>query len=236
DPVTDALLTSLELPYSAQKFSAVTFAQDADTMVFFHPNVAPHRMLRSILSSVSIGSPAASHGPLETTISSTTVLVRDLDHGLLTGDKIGISGASATGGVSAANLNKSHTITQIKGTVTAASVVCTGGSRTVTIGIGAHSFLIGDRIDVRGLRTITRTREYGDQDVTDDVIPADELNRVQTITAVPSGTTISFVVPSTVATGNGTSDGASTGGNGGTWNALDKYTITVAAAATSTVT
>jgi hypothetical protein len=90
----------------------------------------------------------------------------------------------------------------------------------VTIGVGAsHGFLEGERIEIKGLEAIRREWSGG---ATEDVIPKDELNRVQEITAV-GATTVSFEVATTVPTDRDTSDGATEGGTGGTWNAIDKY-------------
>ena len=50
--------------------------------------------------------------PIATTSGSTTVTVTDASHGAVLGDFVTLSGASDTGGVTAANLNKEHEITR----------------------------------------------------------------------------------------------------------------------------
>lgn len=235
----DALLTSMNLPYTALQFAGLGFAQELDTMVMFHPNVAPHRLLRSTLESDEIGDPAATRGPLETTSGSPNVLVRHIDHGLLTGDEVGFSGASAIGGLAASDLNRQHQVTGISGTITTDSVVCTELTRNVTITVGSnHGFVAGERIDIKGLESIVITDLIDTDNFTALVIPADELNRVQIITAT-GATTVTFQVATTVPLNFDTASGlVSLGGDGGTWRAIDKYYVTHSGMpnATSTVT
>ena len=223
----DALLTTLNLPYTALEVSGIGLTQELDTMILFHEDIAPHRLLRSTLESDSIDSPLATHGPLETVSGQAYVLVRHIEHGLLTGDEIGISGASAIGGFTTADLNRPHQVTRIAGIITADSVVCTQLTNDVTITVGAaHGFLVGERIDVRGLEGIQFTDTVTGEDYTVSVIPSSELNRIQIITAV-GATTVTFEVPTTVPADQGTVSGNVTlGGADGTWNAVDKYKAT----------
>ena len=88
--------------------------------------------------------------PIATTDESTTVVITDNTHGAETGDWVVISGASATGGVSADDLNSyyGYQITRINGNSysivvpTAATSTVASGGGTVTvkylIGIGAE--------------------------------------------------------------------------------------------------
>lgn len=223
----DVLLTSLNMPYTGVEFAAISFAQELDTMILFHQDIAPHRMLRSTLESVSIGAVPATRGPLETTSGSPLLLVRHLDHGLVDGDAIGISNASAIGGFTTTDLNTSMEVTRIDGAVTANSVSCTELTNDVTVTLGSgHGFVAGERVELRGLVAITLTDTVSGNEITTGVIPASELNRIQTITAT-SATTVTFEVPTTVPEDRGTASGNVTlGGSAGTWNAVDKYYAT----------
>ena len=53
------------------------------------------------------------NNPLETTNSSATVKLRHPNHGHVVGDKVTIAGATATGGISAANINGARTVVDI---------------------------------------------------------------------------------------------------------------------------
>jgi len=222
---SDVKLTTVRCPWTAQQVQQLKTPQEADTMVLLHKSVAPHRMLRSVLTA----------DPFKTTAASKVITVRHRDHGLLTGDEIGMSGAEAAEDIPVEELNTFFAITGASGTIEADSVVCTTGSRVVTVEATAHGLADGDRVEIAGLDAIT----ISDTGVTAEVIPADELNRAQTITDVPDVDHFSFEVPTLVPDNMDTGDGATEGGADGTWIALDKYTIeveTTPATATNTGT
>ena len=76
--------------------------------------------------------------PIVTTNGSTTVTINDTGHGAVLGDFVTLSGASDTGGVTAANLNKEHQITSITSdnayTITVASAASSGVTGGGTVG------------------------------------------------------------------------------------------------------
>ena len=72
--------------------------------------------------------------PIATTSGSTTVTVTDASHGAVLGDFVTLSGASDTGGVTAANLNKEHEITSITSTNEYTITVASAASSTATGG------------------------------------------------------------------------------------------------------
>ena len=74
--------------------------------------------------------------PIATTSGSTTATVTDASHGAVLGDFVTLSGASDTGGVTAANLNKEHEITSITSNNAYTITVASAASSTVSSGGG----------------------------------------------------------------------------------------------------
>ena len=74
--------------------------------------------------------------PIATTNGSTTVTVTDTSHGAVLGDSVTLSGASDTGGVTAANLNKEHEIVGITSDNAYTITVASAASSTVSSGGG----------------------------------------------------------------------------------------------------
>jgi len=116
--------------------------------------------------------------PLKTTSGSTSLVIDISEHAFGVGDTFTISGASATGGIPASDINKSHTITAVtNNTVTvvvstsATSTVIDGGSSvrldekiirtnpiettsssaTVKVYYSSHGLANGDTITLEGL-------------------------------------------------------------------------------------
>jgi hypothetical protein len=88
--------------------------------------------------------------PFDTTNTSTTVTVNDTAHGAQVGDLVYFSGASAVGGIPAAELNTRHAIATIVSAnaytivvTTAATSTVTGGGGTVTAEYYINTYLLG---------------------------------------------------------------------------------------------
>ena len=202
-------LTQIVSPYPAADLPEIdTKAQSADTKVIFHEDHAPHRLLRATITS----------GGIETDGSTGTVVVRVSAHGLLDGEKVGLSGLTAVGGITAAQLNTSQTVARIDGSLGANPVATTSGSKTVVVTIAGHTFAIGERIEIAGLSSVGG-------------IPAAEFNRIRTITNVSAGAWVSFGCET-----EATATVAGGGGSAGTWNAPDKFHVTTAGTSTSATT
>ena len=73
--------------------------------------------------------------PLATTTGSSTIIVTDTDHGAQTGDLVYFSGATAVGGIPAAEINTRHVITRLSAN-TYSIAVTTVASSTVAAGGG----------------------------------------------------------------------------------------------------
>lgn len=203
----DALITQIVTPYITSYLGAVTWTQAADTMVMFHEDVAPHRLLRGALAA----------NPITTDGSTTTVVVGHPGHGLADGTTIGISKITgAVGGVPVAELNTSHAIATIDGSLGTDPVSTTSTSRDVTVTITGHPFVIGERVE------FTLLASTGG-------IPSSDFNRIVTITEIVDADTVKFEASNT-AIANDTGGGAL-----GTWTAPDKYNVTVTTASTSPV-
>ena len=205
---SDVKLTQVVTPYVSADLSGLyRRCQTADTAVVFHEDYAPMRLLRGTLAS----------GPIYTTSGSAVVKVKHPAHQLLDNDTIGIAGVSgAVGGIAAANLNTSHTISLIDGTLGATATATTSSSTTVRVSIASHGFAISDRVELESMAAVGG-------------IPANELNKVHTITAISAGVWVEFVVE-TAATST------TTGGGAGTWSAPDFYNITVSGGNASSTT
>jgi hypothetical protein len=88
--------------------------------------------------------------PFDTTNTSTLVTVNDTAHGAQAGDLVYFSGATAVGGVPAAELNTRHVITSITSAnayvitvTTAATSTVTGGGGTVAVEYYINTFELG---------------------------------------------------------------------------------------------
>ncbi len=88
--------------------------------------------------------------PFDTTNTSTLVTVNDTAHGAQAGDLVYFSGATAVGGVPAAELNTRHVITSITSAnayvitvTTAATSTVTGGGGTVAVEYYINTFALG---------------------------------------------------------------------------------------------
>ena len=160
--------------------------------------------------------------PINTTSSSSTVVVDQVDHGKSTGDTVVIAGSSAVGCVPAADLNKTHTIGyiedsnkyQIPVSTTASSTVVYGGgdsvtldgesstpspiattasSSTVTIYQNAHGLAVDDKVIISG------AMDTGG-------IESAYFNKQHTVVSVPDANSFTIVVGTTAtstATGGG---------------------------------
>ena len=160
--------------------------------------------------------------PVNTTSSSTTVVINEVDHGLSTGDTVVIAGSDAVGGVPAGELNTTHTIGyiedsdnfQIPVTTSATSTVVYGGgdsvtidgvtstpspisttssSATVTIYQNAHGLAVDDNVTISGAMDVGG-------------IESAYFNKQHTIVSVPDADSFTIVVGTTAtstATGGG---------------------------------
>lgn len=169
-------VTQIETPYTTADIEDIYLkAQIADTLVIFHPDYAPHKMLRS----------AAVVNGIKTIYNGFNLKVYVPEHDLLTGDKIGISGATNVGAYTAATyINEPFAVTVRSGTIVTAvgtnSEVCDltwKKANTVEInldnsgGSNNRGFEIGDTITLEGFEGLGG-------------IPADQINRKQTITDI----------------------------------------------------
>ena len=108
---------------------------------------------------------AALTNPFDTVNLSTTVTVNDTAHGAQVGDLVYFSGASAVGGVPAAELNTRHVIaTLVSANVytivvtTAATSTVTGGGGSVTAQYYINTFALGtDPFTANGTTTVVVT-------------------------------------------------------------------------------
>ena len=93
---------------------------------------------------------ASLSNPFDTTTGSAAVTVNDTAHGAQAGDLVYFSGASAVGGVPAAELNTRHVITSVTNAnayvitvTTAATSTVSGGGGTVAAEYYINTFLLG---------------------------------------------------------------------------------------------
>lgn len=207
------LLTRVVTPYATTELPDLYLkAQTADTMVVFHEDHAPHRLLRAALRATN---------PIRTFSGSPLVRVYHVDHDLLDGDQIGLSGLTGTIGgiVAATHLNKQHEVIRVDGTLGSNPLRVDGTTNTkVWVDLGASSLNaeVGDRITLAGLDPL-------------GAIPADQLNRTQTITDVDSDE-VAFSVES------GGTTSATGGGSAGAYAFASFYEIDVGTNATSSAT
>ena len=108
---------------------------------------------------------AALTNPFDTVNLSTTVTVNDTAHGAQVGDLVYFSGASAVGGVPAAELNTRHVIATLVSAnaytivvTTAATSTVTGGGGSVTAQYYINTFALGtDPFTANGTTTVVVT-------------------------------------------------------------------------------
>lgn len=108
---------------------------------------------------------AALTNPFDTVNLSTTVTVNDTAHGAQVGDLVYFSGASAVGGVPAAELNTRHVIAALVSAnaytivvTTAATSTVTGGGGSVTAQYYINTFALGsDPFTANGTTTVVVT-------------------------------------------------------------------------------
>lgn len=108
---------------------------------------------------------AALSNPFDTVNLSTTVTVNDTAHGAQVGDLVYFSGASAVGGVPAAELNTRHVIAALVSAnaytivvTTAATSTVTGGGGSVTAQYYINTFALGsDPFTANGTTTVVVT-------------------------------------------------------------------------------
>ena len=181
-------VTSMPSPYSVDKIDNIyTKAQLADTAIFFHPSVAPHKFFRQTCDS----------NALETCGSANKIRVRLAQHDLVSSDTIAISGATAFAGYEASSLNVALTgITVPSGTTTAGGTstetadLCWKKTKTVEInvdhaaGVDSKGFKIGDSIELSGFGALPG-------------IPSDQINRRQIISDIRGRITITAGVAAT---------------------------------------
>jgi hypothetical protein len=164
--------------------------------------------------------------PFDTTNTSTAVTVNDTAHGAQAGDIVIFSGASAVGGVPAAELNTRHVITSITSAnayvitvTTAATSTVTGGGGTVTAQYYIDTYLLGTDpfATTNGSTTVTVTHTSHNAITGDFVtfsgatgpvggIPASELNTEHQLTYVDANT---YTIVVTTAATSTTSGGGS---------------------------
>lgn len=192
-------ITQVATPYATADLPTLhTMAQTADTMVVFHSYHAPRRVLRGTLRSPN---------PVQTFAASPIVRIHHPAHGLLTGDKVGLSGLTDVANLDGdADFNTSHTVETVGAALSAAPLTVTSANITVVCSIpSSYGLAVGDSITLSGLTSVAG-------------IPIQQLNRTQEITAVGSGT-VSFAVETTAATN------ATGGGSAGAWVARSFYQI-----------
>lgn len=201
----EAKITQVVAPWTAAQAQELNRTQSADTMVLLHEDVSPRRLLRSALSD----------DPITTDGSTTTVRVGHPAHGLADGTKLGLSGIdAAVGGVPVAELNTNHTIATIDGSLGANPVTTTNSSKNVVVAISGHEFVIGERVEFSGVASVNG-------------IPASDINRIVTVTAISAGVSVTFVAA------NAATSSGSGGGSLGEWSDPDRYEITVTTTSTS---
>lgn len=172
--------------------------------------------------------------PFDTTNTSTTVTVNDTAHGAQTGDLVYFSGASAVGGVPAAELNTRHVITYVNAnsytitvTTAATSTVTGGGGASVSASYVLNSYILSNPFAAtNGSSVITVTESVHGHQAGDYVtfsnvtslggnITAAVLQQNYEIATVPTVNTYTIVAKSPT-TGLPVTANASDTGNGGT--------------------
>lgn len=172
--------------------------------------------------------------PFDTTNTLKTVTVNDTAHGAQTGDLVYISGASAVGGIPAAELNARHVITYVNAnsyTITVAtsatSTVTGGGGASVTAAYILNAYLLSNPFTAtNGSSTITVTQSVHGRQAGDYVtfsgavslggnITAAVLNQNYEIQTIPTVNTYTITAKSPTTGLPVTANGSDTG-NGGT--------------------
>lgn len=192
-------ITSVATPYATAELPDLYLkAQTADTMVVFHEDHAPHRLLRGVLDS---------SGPIRTLGGTELIRIVQDAHDLVNGDFVGLSGLTDVGGVDADQyLNKSHEVFAVEGTVSDVRALQWKRAKVVELDIDYGSnntdygFRVGDSITIKGAGALNQ-------------IPAAQINRTQTITAIKAR--IQFEAPINAVSSTGLYVGA--GGSAVTW-------------------
>ena len=149
--------------------------------------------------------------PIKTTSSSTTVEVEMANNDKNVGDTVVIAGAADTGGIVAANINGTQTITAVtENTVSftssgTASSTAKGGGNSVTIDAatpktpplettsssttvklydGAHGLAVGDTFTLSNVMPVAN-------------LTPEEINKDHTVVSVPDSDTVTFTVSTT---------------------------------------
>jgi hypothetical protein len=103
NPVTGSLFYS-------QNSATFTPAQNQDLAFVLHQAKFKHTTASIILHNASVSKRKLNNNALKTAESSQTVTVQHLNHGLEVGNTVTITGATATGGISASSINGARTI------------------------------------------------------------------------------------------------------------------------------
>jgi len=96
--------------FYSQNSATFTPAQNQDLAFVLHQAKFKHTTANIILHNASVSKRKLNNNALTTTESSQTVTVQHLNHGLEVGNTVTITGATATGGISASSINGARTI------------------------------------------------------------------------------------------------------------------------------
>ena len=96
--------------FYSQNSATFTPAQNQDLAFVLHQAKFKHKTASILLHNASVSKRKLNPNALKTTSTSSTVTVQHLNHGLEIGNKVTITGAIATGGISAASLNGARTV------------------------------------------------------------------------------------------------------------------------------
>ena len=151
-------------------------------------------------------------GPIATTDESTTLTITDTAHGSKVGDYVRFTGATATGGITAENLNRPEgyeitAITTNTFTVTApsaaTSTVSTDESTTITITDTAHGAKVGDYVRLTGATGTGGVDGDGDPTFTTEILNRPEGFEITAITTNTFTVTAPLAATATVSAGGG---------------------------------
>jgi hypothetical protein len=96
--------------FYSQNGATFTPAQNQDLAFVLHRAQFKHTTASVRLKNAAVPKKLLTADPIKTTSGSTTIQITHLNHGLQVGDTVVISGATAVGGISAANINGSRSI------------------------------------------------------------------------------------------------------------------------------